>query len=246
MLESLKEYFSSTINTAANRIRNPVFGAFALSWCAFNWKSILYLFLSDYGVYDKINYISENSSWLTVILYPIGSAIFLCGLLPWVNNYVSAWQDKPLDNSDSIENHRKAKRILRATRLQRLKAKHDVTYDRVRTGAEKDIQTMKEDITKSQERMGELTEEIDTLKFDNNDLTKLNSGLGDKVRYLEATIHNTNIENEKLKKQLDEIKGYFNIETKTLVDRTIPITNTNSNGMADFFRNEANNHSHGS
>ena len=105
---------------------------------------------------------------------------------------------------------------------------------------------MKEDITKSQERMGELTKEIDTLKFDNNDLTKLNSGLGDKVRYLEATIHNTNIENEKLKKQLDEINGYFNIETKTLVDRTIPITNTNSNGMADFFRNEANNHSHGS
>ncbi|CDL47641.1 hypothetical protein [Klebsiella pneumoniae ISC21] len=47
--------------------------------------------------------------------------------------------------------------------------------------------------------MGELTKEIDTLKFDNNDLTKLNSGLGDKVRYLEATIHNTNIENEKLK-----------------------------------------------
>lgn len=246
MLESLKEYFSSTINTAANRISNPVFGAFALSWCAFNWKSILYLFLSDYGVYDKINYISENSSWMTVFFYPIGSALILCGLLPWVNNLISALQDKPLDNSDSIENHRKAKRILRDTRLQRLKAKHDVTYERVKTGAEKDIQTMKEDITKSQERMGELTKEIGTLKFDNNDLTELNSGLGDKVRTLEGIIHNTNIENEKLKKQLDEIKGYFNMETKTLVDRTIPVTNHNSNGMAKFHMEEKNNHSQGS
>lgn len=77
MLESLKEFTTSTFNTAMNRVKNPAFGAFAISWCAFNWKSILYLFLSDYGVYDKINYISENSSWLTVILYQ-SDLLFFC------------------------------------------------------------------------------------------------------------------------------------------------------------------------
>lgn len=159
MLESLKEYFSSTINTAAQRVSNPVFGAFSLSWCAFNWKSILYLILSDSGIIDKITYISDNSSWKTVALYPCISVVLLCGGLPWINNLISAWQSRPLDNNDSIENYRKAKRIVRATRLQRLQAKHDVTYDKVKTGAEKDIQTMKEQITQSQARMGELTAE---------------------------------------------------------------------------------------
>ncbi len=163
MLESLKEYFSSTINTAAQRVTNPVFGAFSLSWCAFNWKAILYLFLSDSGIIDKITYISDNSSWKTVALYPSISVALLCGGLPWINNFISAWQSRPLDNNDSIENHRKAKRIARATRLQRLQAKHDVTYDKVKTGAEKDIQTMKEQITQSQARMGELTAEKEKL-----------------------------------------------------------------------------------
>jgi len=246
MLESLKEYLSSTINTAANRISNPVFGAFALSWCAFNWKSILYLLLSDYGVFDKINYISENSSWLTVIVLPFASSLILCVLLPWINNYISAWQDKPLDNSDSIENHRKAKRILRATRLQRLNAKHDVTYDRVKTGAEKDIQDMREKITESQDRMGELTKERDILISDNSDLTKLNTELGNRVRSLEGIISNAAREKEEIQKQLTEIKGYFNMETKTLVDRTIPVTNHNSNGMAKFHMEEKNKRSQGS
>ena len=163
MLESLKEYFSSTVNTAAQRVSNPVFGAFAISWCAFNWKSILYLFLSDSGIIDKITYISDNSNWKTVALYPCISVAVLCGGLPWINNLISAWQAKPLDNNDSIENYRKAKRILRSTRLQRLQAKHDVTYDKVKTGAEKDIQGMKEQITESQARMGELTAEKENL-----------------------------------------------------------------------------------
>ncbi|EMX0849486.1 hypothetical protein AAF302_000693 [Pluralibacter gergoviae] len=160
MLDSIKEFASSTFNTALNRVKNPAFGAFSLSWCAFNWKSILYLFLSDGKALDKINYISSNSSWKTAILYPCISLVVICAILPWVNNIISRWQAKPLDNNDSIENHRKAKLILRATRLQRLQAKHDVTYEKVKTGAEKDIQKMKEEIISSKDRVGALTSEL--------------------------------------------------------------------------------------
>lgn len=159
MLDYLKELLSSTANTAMQRVRNPALGAFALSWCAFNWKSIFYLFLSDTNIFDKISFISANSNWKIVFGYPCLSVVLICGFLPWVNNLISIWQAKPFDNNDSIENKRKAKQILRSTRLQRLQAKHDVTYDKVKTGAEKDIQTMKEQITESQERMGQLTAE---------------------------------------------------------------------------------------
>lgn len=206
MFESLKEYFSSVVNTAANRITNPVFGAFAISWCAFNWKSVLYLFLSDYGVFDKINYISANSDWKTVIFYPCLSVLILCGGLPWVNNVISKWQAKPLDNNDSIENFRKAKLILRATRLQRLKAKHDVTYDKVKTGAEKNIQEMKEEIIRSKNSMGELTAE---LKAKDDELRSASAQLADLKHSLTETsdtLGRMNDAYKKLKNDFDEYK----------------------------------------
>lgn len=206
MLESLKEYFSSTVNTAAQRVSNPVFGAFAISWCAFNWKSILYLFLSDSGIIDKITYISDNSNWKTVALYPCISVAVLCGCLPWINNMISAWQAKPLDNNDSIENHRKAKRILRATRLQRLNAKHDVTYDKVKTGAEKDIQSMKEEIIKSKDSMGELTA---ALTEKDQEISKLQTDLKkalDRNKILDNTIAKLTTENITLNESQDAIR----------------------------------------
>ncbi|EJR3400649.1 hypothetical protein [Escherichia coli] len=203
MLESLKEYLSSTVNTAAQRVRNPVFGAFALSWCAFNWKSILYLLLSDSSIIDKITYISSNSSWKTVLAFPCFSAIILCGGMPWINNVISKWQAKPLDNYDSIENHRKAKRIHRATRLQRLKAKHDVTYDKVKTGAEKDIQAMKERITESQARMGELTSERDRLSDKVLELNK-------KLENMQSVAAALKIEAEKSARMLEDREAKIN------------------------------------
>ena len=213
MLESLKEYFSSTVNTAAQRVSNPVFGAFSLSWCAFNWKSILYLFLGDSGIIDKITYISDNSSWKTVALFPCLSVAVLCGCLPWINNLISAWQAKPLDNNDSIENHRKAKRILRETRLQRLQAKQDVTYDKVKTGAEKDIQAMKEEIIKSKDSMGELTAELtaknEELKDANNKLqlaTKTVDLLQNELSKLNSKNNELISSNEKLINTISDLK----------------------------------------
>ncbi|HGT8890932.1 hypothetical protein [Escherichia coli] len=203
MLESLKEYLSSTVNTASQRVRNPVFGAFALSWCAFNWKSILYLLLSNSSIIDKITYISSNSSWKTVLAFPCVSAIILCGGMPWINNVISKWQAKPLDNYDSIENHRKAKRIHRATRLQRLKAKHDVTYDKVKTGAEKDIQAMKERITESQARMGELTSERDRLSDKVLELNK-------KLENMQSVAAALKIEAEKSARMLEDREAKIN------------------------------------
>lgn len=206
MLESFKELFSSTINTAAQRVRNPAIGAFALSWCAFNWKSILYLLLSDTKVIDKIAYISDNSTWKTVIGYPCVSVIIICGILPWANNLISVWQAKPLDNNDSIENFRKAKLILRATRLQRLQAKHDVTYDKVKTGAEKNIQDMKEEIIKSKNSMGELTAE---LKAKDEELRSASAQLAELSLSIEKTTETLGRMNEtykKLKSDFDEYK----------------------------------------
>ncbi|EME5082360.1 hypothetical protein [Klebsiella aerogenes] len=231
MFESLKEYFSSTVNTAANRITNPVFGAFAISWCAFNWKSILYLLLSDYGIFDKINYISANSDWKTVIFYPCLSVLVICGGLPWVNNFFSVWQAKPLDNSDSIENQRKAKRILRSTRLQRLQAKHDVKYEMVKTGAEKDIQEMKEEIIRSQNSMGELTAKL------NKTNVELHSAL-DKVTDLSEQLDGLMRDYTTIKNAYNELDEEFEKYKKENPSHTLSSLGSLSKGasLAEFFK----------
>ncbi|EPE7489113.1 hypothetical protein ACSMAF_001136 [Cronobacter universalis] len=186
MLSSIKEALSSAVTTASQRVRNPVFGAFVLSWCAFNWKQILYLFFSDKGIYNKIEYISANSNWSFNLILPVVSALAICIVMPWANNIISWLQTRPLDNNDSIENQRKAKQILRSTRLRRLEAKRDVTYEKVKTGDEINIQKMKEQITQSQERMGEITAEKESALRDFIELSKqfeLLKELADKHKY---------------------------------------------------------------
>ncbi|EPS7850349.1 hypothetical protein ACVHSI_003219 [Escherichia coli] len=206
MFESFKELFLSTANTAVNRAKNPVLGAFVMSWCAFNWKSILYLFFSKSNIIDKISYISDNSTWKTVMFYPCLSVIAICCLLPWVNNIINVWQAKPLDNNDSIENHLKARKIQRETRLQRLLAKKDVTYDKVKTGAEKNIQEMKEEIIRSKNSMGELTAELkakdDELRAASAQLAALNHSL----KEISETLGRMNEAYKTLQNDFDEYK----------------------------------------
>ncbi|MCK7455126.1 coiled-coil domain-containing protein 30 [Enterobacter asburiae] len=203
MLDSIKDFTTSTFGTAIQRIKNPAFGALALSWCAFNWKQLFYLFLSNTSVQDKIEYITTNSTWKNIFLFPVTSSIILCLFIPWANYLIATWQIKPLDHTDSIDNQRKAKIIRRATRLQRLQAKHDVTYDKVKTGAEKDIQSMREQITQSQDRMGELTAELTTkeeaLKKSTASLIEARKQINDSKEMINTITTNFNVLEDKYK-----------------------------------------------
>ena len=223
MLESLKEFTTSTFNTAMNRVKNPAFGAFAISWCAFNWKQILYLFFADNGIYYKIEYISQNSSWWNVIILPAFSSLVLCVGLPWVNNAITKWQSKPLDNADSIENFKQARMIQRSTRLQRLKAKHDVTYDKVKTGAEKDIQSMKEQITESQVRMGELTKERDDLSKQLSELQIKYQDYAKKIINTEAKLEKALNENKSITADNNDLK-LMNEYYKSILDGNVHLS----------------------
>lgn len=223
MLESLKEFTTSTFNTAMNRVKNPAFGAFAISWCAFNWKQILYLFFADNGIYYKIEYISQNSSWWNVIILPVFSSLVLCVGLPWVNNAITKWQSKPLDNADSIENFKQARMIQRSTRLQRLKAKHDVTYDKVKTGAEKDIQSMKEQITESQVRMGELTKERDDLSKQLSELQIKYQDYAKKIITTEAKLEKALNENKSITAVNNDLK-LMNEYYKSILDGNVHLS----------------------
>lgn len=101
--------------------------------------------------------------------------------------------------------------IQRSTRLQRLKAKHDVTYDRVKTGAEKDIQSMKEQITESQARMGELTNERDELRKTINYLNKEVQNLKSNIENANSIITEKNERISQLENSRESLLAQFNL-----------------------------------
>ncbi len=96
--------------------------------------------------------------------------------------------------------------IQRSTRLQRLKAKHDVTYDRVKTGAEKDIQSMKEQITESQARMGDLTKERDALRNDLDIYKNENKTLKSDIAKLHSSMREYEIRIQQMKEQINNLE----------------------------------------
>ncbi|MBW5930436.1 hypothetical protein CFM96_17520 [Klebsiella michiganensis] len=239
MLESIREFTSSAYNTAINRVRNPAFGAFAISWCAFNWKQILYLLFADNGIYYKIEYIAENSNWLNIFLLPVFSSLVLCIGLPWLNNAISKWQSKPLDNADSIENFKKARMIQRSTRLQRLQAKHDVTYEKVRTGAEKDIQSMKEQITESQVRMGELTKERDDLAKKLSELQVRYESYAKQIIITEATLEKEKNEKQSLLNENNDLMA-LNQYYKSIIDGNVHLLDEDKENLISKYNEQIN------
>ncbi|MEH6630137.1 MAG: hypothetical protein V7776_04900 [Halopseudomonas aestusnigri] len=68
------------------RLHNPIFATFIISWLAFNWDVILYAFLSKQDIAGRIStlrtdYISFSESFI----YPFGVAIVVVILIPIIN-----------------------------------------------------------------------------------------------------------------------------------------------------------------
>lgn len=223
MFSQLKEFLHSALNTASDRAKNPVFGAFFFSWCAFNWKSLLFLFFSKTPIIERIDYISAASDWKTALFYPLASAAFLCLVLPWVNNVIHSVQSRPNLNSDAISDKRKAKSLQSSIYLKRLEAERDITYEKVRTDAEKEIQTMRETITESKDRMGILTAEITAKDEELNRITtqlfEASSRLLDseeKISKLIDSYNQLNVQYESEKNQFSEYRSKYTIENNVL------------------------------
>lgn len=82
----MKEIIQSIFKSTEERIKNPFVGAFITSWLLFNWKPILFLFLSLKNIEDKIIYIETSFSKLSFVLwYPLLSCTSYILILPYLN-----------------------------------------------------------------------------------------------------------------------------------------------------------------
>lgn len=87
----------SVKDVVKERLKNPLWGYIALSWCGFNWQNLAVLFMSKSSVTTRIEQITnaENFYWL-YLAAPITVGIALSIISPYLN-YGIAWTKRWLE-----------------------------------------------------------------------------------------------------------------------------------------------------
>ncbi|WP_313698178.1 hypothetical protein [Pantoea sp.] len=163
MLDFIKELLASLKKTSTERISNPFYGVFIFTWLAFNWEAVAIIFFSDLPMQERVRFI--NSAYPLMYILPFISAVILTLVLPWCTEKVTYFQSRFLSRTSSLLAIRRKKMLIADISVERFRAKKDVTYDRHKVNAQKEIQDMKEAIITSTERTGELTKELDDAKI---------------------------------------------------------------------------------
>lgn len=176
MWETLKEIYLSINKTSGERIKSPFYGVYFFTWLAFNWESVAIFTFSDMKMENRVSFI--NSGYPFTFFMPLIISIILTVLLPFINEKFSYLQSKPLTRTSIIMAMRKKKALLADIGVERFRAKRDVTYDRYKVGAEREMQSMKEEIILSKDKIGEITKEKElAIEEKNSIILEKNSAL---------------------------------------------------------------------
>ncbi len=189
--------------TLYDRLSNPFSGALIISWIAWNWKAIYYLFYGEGTVIYKTEYIHDNfyknlwNPWsdgftLNPIYLPFLSALFITLIYPWVTNKIySIWLTHK-------ESQRNIKNKIENNRLLTL----EESLEYVNTLRDKDIE-LSNIVNQKNTQIKALEGRIDISKEDLEELNRLR------------------IENHKMTKSLDQSE----IQNKTLESKLKSIIN---------------------
>ena len=96
--------------------------------------------------------------------WPLGVSAVLAYALPFINEKFTYFQSKPISRTAVVLAIRRKRALVADISVEKYRAKRDVTYDRNVAGAEKEIQSMREENLASKKRMGEINAEIESLK----------------------------------------------------------------------------------
>lgn len=209
------------------RIKSPIVGAFVFSWLFFNWKTILILLFSDSKVEDKIDIISKYIT-LESLLYPAIFSIVYSLAIPVISVVVEWCLKKVSINSIELAYAKKNIGLIKKKDSEKLRADADIAYERQKTGAEKEIQEMRENITKSKEREGILVKERESAINEKNEILKINEGLKKETDYLNVALSELRKENSKLKSIVEinnnSVEGIESYDVNEFVNKSAATT----------------------
>lgn len=176
MLDFFKELFSAMRATAVERVKSPILGAFAFSWIAFNWESILTLLFSKQIIEVKICAIKAISTLENTLYAPFLMSLAITIILPWLSSLMIFVQNKPI--LQSMEMYRKRNNNILEGRIytERLRAKAEIAYEREKKELELEQQKLDEKIKESQDKILEKDNKIEELT---NRIIELDKTLAD-------------------------------------------------------------------
>ncbi|HHN8474158.1 TPA: hypothetical protein ACRRWY_001547 [Morganella morganii] len=227
MKDFFANLFKCTSETMIERIKSPIVGAFVFSWLFFNWKTILILLFSDSKVEDKIDIISKYIT-LESLLYPAIFSIVYSLAIPVISVVVEWCLKKVSINSIELAYAKKNIGLIKKKDSEKLRADADIAYERQKTGAEKEIQEMRENITKSKEREGILVKERESAINEKNEILKINEGLKKETDYLNVALSELRKENSKLKSIVEinnnSVEGIESYDVNEFVNKSAATT----------------------
>lgn len=84
-MKSIKEFIISFFESAKDRLKNPVIGAFIMAWVAVNWRFIAILLFSSKTIEQKIEFVEANYFDIDYNLWiPLAFAVFYVLILPYI------------------------------------------------------------------------------------------------------------------------------------------------------------------
>jgi len=158
-MNSLKEFFLSFFESAKDRLKNPIIGAFVIAWIAVNWRFLAILFFSGKTIEQKIEFIEANYFDINFNLWiPLAFAVFYVLILP----YIMALFDWVSQKGIAAR-----KRISKEHRLTDIQNRQEIAaeewqLEKIKEGSP-DIQAMKDKIQKLEIQLIEKDEVISNL-----------------------------------------------------------------------------------
>ncbi|MEQ4641229.1 hypothetical protein ABN072_08095 [Providencia rettgeri] len=219
MKEEAKEIVQAVSETIKERASNPIIVTFIISWCVYNWNALLLLAFSKEAIAKRIDIASlqfiETKSWLFPIIFTVG----YCLLSKPLNAGLRKLMEKIDHFVISLEYSREMTKEKHEEKLEILKAKKEMAFDSTKTDEKNKIQKMNEEITKSKDREGVLTQEVTVLKSENESLKEKITNFEITQKQLKNQVDNTTTENSTLsqsKTMLEENEERLKIEINSL------------------------------
>ena len=158
-MNSLKEFFLSFFESAKDRLKNPMIGAFVIAWIAVNWRFLAILFFSSKTIEQKIEFIEGNYFDINFNLWiPLAFAVFYVLILPYIMALFDWLSQKGIATRKLIS---KKHRITDIQNRQEIAAE-EWQLEKIKEGSP-DIQAMKEKIQRLENQLIEKDEIISNL-----------------------------------------------------------------------------------
>lgn len=110
------------IEVIESRLKAPTYGYFAFAFVAINWKPLFYLFVEEKDAITRISYFDSNTSFYSLVLYPVAFAAVFSVVYPWINCIMLYLYTKPNEVKNVLQAHSEHKLLLKKQELEKVRA----------------------------------------------------------------------------------------------------------------------------